>query len=54
MPSSRLGFALAPPSHMDFIMTLLIVVLSMVLGILAARGMLELMFAAMSRPKEPS
>jgi len=26
----------------------------MVLGILAARGMLELMFAAMSRPKEPS
>jgi len=30
-------------------MTLLIVVLSMVLGILAARGMLELMFAAMAR-----
>jgi len=35
---------------MDFMMTLLIVVLSMVLGIVGARGMLELMFAAMSKP----
>jgi hypothetical protein len=34
---------------MDFMLTLLIVVLSMVLGIAGARGMLELMFAALSR-----
>jgi hypothetical protein len=34
---------------MDFVMMLLIVGLSMVLGILGARGMLQLMFAAMSR-----
>jgi hypothetical protein len=35
---------------MDFMMTLLIVLLSMVLGLVGARGMLELTFAAMSRP----
>jgi hypothetical protein len=50
MPSFSIGFALAPSDHMDFMMTLLIVVLSMVLGIVGARGMLELMFAAMSKP----
>ena len=31
-------------------MTLLILLLSMVLGIVGARGMLQLMFAAMSKP----
>jgi len=35
---------------MDFVMTLLILALSMVLGIAGAQGMLQLMFAAMSKP----
>jgi hypothetical protein len=34
---------------MDFMMMLLVMGLSMALGILGARGMLELMFAAMAR-----
>ena len=37
-----------PP--MDFIVTVVIVLLSMALGIVGARGMLQLAFAAMARP----
>jgi hypothetical protein len=34
---------------MDFLVTLLIVLLSMALGLASAHGMLQLMFAAMAR-----
>jgi len=36
---------------MDFLVTLLIVLLSTALGLAGARGMLQLAFAAMARPE---